>query len=388
MNLTKKYRFPDTLYKEGDYSIVAVNADNTFEYDPSDKTTYLCGSVVNRLHEFEKLGYEPEQLSRIIMLYRQYKQAAHSIYGRCAFNYQDTDSLKKRDDAVDTLYYLCKLAGDVENAQCDDLNNVHPSMIYTKEGFREQYVTNDKFKKLMDERIRDAILRPVNYQKVWVTTSSSIKDDEFMKKLKETAEMIKKGLKDGLEYPKKNPWLDFKHQFTATFKVADFDHPNRNRSVLTCIQKTIDKEKNDMFKIDRVLFNNPATIVFWADGTKTVVKVQNGEPYDPEKGLAMAISKKALGNDRGYYDEFQKQLGRGQKHSTPEQFNSEVCHVGYYNNLWHDYRLELACSDNALSTLIEVANNGKATKAEILDAVNEAIKCLKPDSDNEEVASE
>lgn len=61
-------------------------------------------------------------------------------------------------------------------------------------------------------------------------------------------------------------------------------------------------------KIKNVIFNNPATIVLWADGTKTVVKVQNNESFDPEKGLAMAISKKALGNKGNYYNTFTKWL--------------------------------------------------------------------------------
>lgn len=50
-----------------------------------------------------------------------------------------------------------------------------------------------------------------------------------------------------------------------------------------------------------VMFNEPATIVFWADGTKTVVKAVYDE-FDPEKGLAMAIAKKALGNKGNYYN--------------------------------------------------------------------------------------
>lgn len=61
-------------------------------------------------------------------------------------------------------------------------------------------------------------------------------------------------------------------------------------------------------KIKRVLFHNPATIVFWRDGTKTVVKC-DGEKYDPEKGLAMAISKKVLGNKGAYYDVIKKWVG-------------------------------------------------------------------------------
>ncbi len=49
-------------------------------------------------------------------------------------------------------------------------------------------------------------------------------------------------------------------------------------------------------KIKRVIFNDPATIVFWNDGTKTVVKCMEGDTYSPEVGLAMCISKKMLGD--------------------------------------------------------------------------------------------
>lgn len=45
-------------------------------------------------------------------------------------------------------------------------------------------------------------------------------------------------------------------------------------------------------KIKDVIYNDPATIVFWEDGTKTVVKCKN-EKFDPEKGLAMAFQKDA-----------------------------------------------------------------------------------------------
>lgn len=45
-------------------------------------------------------------------------------------------------------------------------------------------------------------------------------------------------------------------------------------------------------QIKKVIFNDPATIVYWEDGTKTVVKAMDGETFDKEKGLAMTISKK------------------------------------------------------------------------------------------------
>ena len=62
-----------------------------------------------------------------------------------------------------------------------------------------------------------------------------------------------------------------------------------------------------MPRIKNVIFNDPATIVFWSDNTKTVVKAQD-EPFDPEKGLAMAICKRALGNEGNYYNEIKKWL--------------------------------------------------------------------------------
>lgn len=67
------------------------------------------------------------------------------------------------------------------------------------------------------------------------------------------------------------------------------------------------ERKTDM-RIKKVYFNDPATVVLWEDGTKTIVKAGKGDIYDPEKGLAMAIAKKALGNQGNYYEVFKKWL--------------------------------------------------------------------------------
>lgn len=63
----------------------------------------------------------------------------------------------------------------------------------------------------------------------------------------------------------------------------------------------------DQFAIKKVIFNAPATIVLWEDGTKTVVKCDR-EIYDYEKGLAMCFAKKALGNKGNYYEVFKDQI--------------------------------------------------------------------------------
>ena len=64
----------------------------------------------------------------------------------------------------------------------------------------------------------------------------------------------------------------------------------------------------DTVFLKNVIYNDPATIAFWSDGTKTVVKAQPGDIFDPEKGLAMVIAKKACGNKGNYYNGFKDWL--------------------------------------------------------------------------------
>ena len=57
--------------------------------------------------------------------------------------------------------------------------------------------------------------------------------------------------------------------------------------------------------IDKVIFNEPATIILWKDGTKTVVKAVD-EPFDREKGFAMAVLKKMAGNKGNYFNKVKR----------------------------------------------------------------------------------
>lgn len=57
-------------------------------------------------------------------------------------------------------------------------------------------------------------------------------------------------------------------------------------------------------KIENVIFNEEkqVTVVFWKDGTKTIVKCQPGDTFSKETGIAMAFMKRSYGN-RGCYNE-------------------------------------------------------------------------------------
>ena len=71
-------------------------------------------------------------------------------------------------------------------------------------------------------------------------------------------------------------------------------------------RNTINLSEN--LQIKKVIFNEPATIVFWSDGSKTVVKCGENDFYDHEKGLAMCIVKRFLGNKGNYYNKLRKWL--------------------------------------------------------------------------------
>lgn len=91
------------------------------------------------------------------------------------------------------------------------------------------------------------------------------------------------------------PITDINSLYTgSTIRSISYDEAFRYRTSLK-------------FNIEKVIFNDPATIILWKDGTKTVVQAQ-GEDFDPEKGMAMAIAKKALGNKGNYYDVFKEWL--------------------------------------------------------------------------------
>lgn len=88
------------------------------------------------------------------------------------------------------------------------------------------------------------------------------------------------------------------------------DRPNADPIVELCGRFLCDDiignhEQKDA-QLKKVLFHDPATIVFWADGTKTVVKCQPGDTFDPLTGFLMAFYKKACGNKGNYNNALKK----------------------------------------------------------------------------------
>ena len=99
------------------------------------------------------------------------------------------------------------------------------------------------------------------------------------------------------------------YAFLANPKViyhSGYETGSINQLIAKCFVR-----REHMPKIKKVIFNKPATIVLWDDDTKTVVQCQKGksgkiEKFDKEKGLAMCIAKKCLGNKSNFNNEFKR----------------------------------------------------------------------------------
>lgn len=77
-------------------------------------------------------------------------------------------------------------------------------------------------------------------------------------------------------------------------------------NAVACIKEEKNMNYDIRSNIKDVIFSDRVTIILWKDGTKTMVRVGKREPYDPEKGFAMAVCKKMFGNEGNYYEVFKK----------------------------------------------------------------------------------
>ena len=109
---------------------------------------------------------------------------------------------------------------------------------------------------------------------------------------------------------------DFKVSLSGRFNNNAARQINFYRLTNSLADKLNGKTRNaNPPTIKNVIFNDPATIVFWTDNTKTVVKCQEGEKFDPEKGITMAFFKKTHGNKGSYFNDIKKWADKYEEYS-------------------------------------------------------------------------
>ena len=96
----------------------------------------------------------------------------------------------------------------------------------------------------------------------------------------------------------------------------DFETTEATAEIATgCIEALLngfmDEHAFHVDPVKKVVFNDPATVVYWIDGSKTVVKRSEDDRWDPEKGLLLCFMKRMFGNTGRFNDVLKEWMKKG-----------------------------------------------------------------------------
>lgn len=111
-------------------------------------------------------------------------------------------------------------------------------------------------------------------------------------------------------------------QEAAKQKAVETPAPKQTQHVCHCNCRKLPEVKN-------IIFNDPVTVVFWKDGTKTIVKASNGDKFSKELGVVYSVFKKLYGPNtsaaiKKFLDKSQDQADiKAAKKSKKSKINSD-----------------------------------------------------------------
>ena len=155
-------------------------------------------------------------------------------------------------------------------------------------------------------------------------------------------------------------------------------------------ETAMDKNMKDYVGVlvDYITFDPPYTTIKWDDGSETRVKCVD-EPYDPEKGFAMAIQKKLFGNN--YYKDMKNIISLNAGYAKANRLVHIMCgeYFGYEDSTAKSEEIEKLKKENdrlltEVNTLDAVRYGIVKANEELKKENNNLEKMLKEFSDNRE----
>lgn len=113
------------------------------------------------------------------------------------------------------------------------------------------------------------------------------------------------------------------------------------------------------YKVKRIIYNDPATIVFWNDGTKTVVKRGPAETFNKYTAFCAALAKKMYGNNsrvNKIVNEGEDQTSKNHTKNLAEQ----ILHLRYKQHMSvAKIAAKLDISEGTVSDIIQANKKGE-----------------------------
>lgn len=136
-------------------------------------------------------------------------------------------------------------------------------------------------------------------------------------------ETILRPMRDAVEsdYPRIEPKRAFKDPEYFNRSV-EFVNYIVKKYVMEDVMRTHEMLWNSLYpKPVKIIYNPPATIVFWTDGTKTVVKCSAEDEYNEYYGFLCALGKKIFGTNshlKKLIDE------KAERHYPEDEFSKQI----------------------------------------------------------------
>lgn len=298
-------------YRFGPECSILGNGINEMEVTGmGDHDSYILGPAADKLYAYEELGYSPEELKKMIARLKQLEEVTKPI----------------SDDAR-------KMFFDVPQVTCTNLPSPKPNPITKVYNMAqmEQYFTDRNIKVIRkwgkcgtDTRYTFTLTYAGVTQDYYFTYPDAVNYEERSKQMTKFCE---------------GAYSCFDRYVRDNVRVNYMPARQNGKSLIEKVNALYYADTDVAITLDitalypstmivpapvikDVIFNDPATIVFWNDGSKTVVRAHGGDKFDPEKGLAMAFAKKMFGNNHDYYLQFKRWLKKAKK--GPESKKLEV----------------------------------------------------------------
>jgi hypothetical protein len=157
-------------------------------------------------------------------------------------------------------------------------------------------------------------------------------------------------------FPKQSEWTPWDDSYKFTYSdgtsTISTKKENEEEMVTKCECSECDPQLNILDYIENVIYNGNVTTVIWADGTKTIVRPSMGDAFDPEVGLAMAITQELFGSRSQFVKFVTKKINEAGKRKPSRKSVRKEFYV------WPDNHLELDSMLESSEKLI-LANQAK-----------------------------
>lgn len=295
-----------------------------------DHESYILGPAADKLYAYENLGYSPEELKKMIARLKQLEEVTKAVSDDARKMFFDVSQVtctnlpSPKADPITKVYNMAQMEQYFTDRNIKVIRKwgkCGPNGTNTRYTFTLTYagVTQDYY-----FTYPDAVVYAERSKQMtkFCEGAYSCFDKYVRDHVRVNYMPARQNGKSLIDAAKTLDYIDT--DVAITQKIFDMARVNANRTSLKEISRDFDWPSLDIRDLyprsmiaalapSNVIFNDPATIVFWNDGSKTVVRAQGEDKFDPEKGLAMAFAKKMFGNNHDYYIQFKRWLKKAKK---------------------------------------------------------------------------